>query len=147
MTTSVTKTSGTALSTAGTTAASSSGASDPFANVDLKSFIDLMIAELQNQDPLNPMDNSQILQELGQLRSIDSTDKLIDTLGSVLQGQNFASASSLIGKTINGLDDNAQQVSGTVDKVSVAGTDVKLHVGDATVSLKNVSDILPTASS
>ena len=34
---------------------------DAFSEVNLQDFIALLVAELQNQDPLNPMDNSEIL--------------------------------------------------------------------------------------
>jgi flagellar basal-body rod modification protein FlgD len=116
---------------------------DAFRDLDIKNFLDLMIAELQNQDPLNPMDNSQILEQLGQLRSIASSDKLSKTLDTVLQGQSFASASGLIGKKISGLADNGTEVDGTVDKATISDGEIRLHVGDAAVRLANVREILP----
>jgi flagellar basal-body rod modification protein FlgD len=103
---------------------------DAFRDLDIKNFLDLMIAELQNQDPLNPMDNSQILEQLGQLRSIASSDKLSKTLDTVLQGQSFASA-------------NGTEVDGTVDKATISDGEIRLHVGDAAVRLANVREILP----
>ena len=129
-----------------TSTAGANSSSDPLGNVDVSSFVKLMIAELQHQDPLNPMDNTQMMQEMGQLETIDSTQKLTTTLNSVLQGQSFATAASLIGKQINGLDDNSNPVTGTVDKVTVSNGDVKVQVGDSTLSLSNISDILPAAS-
>ena len=45
-----------------------------------------MITELQNQDPLNPMDNTQMLEQINQIRQIGATDKLTSTLDSVLLG-------------------------------------------------------------
>lgn len=129
-----------------TSGSSSSSNNDPLAGMNVSSFINLMIAELQNQDPLNPMDNSQMMQELGQLQTIESSQKLTTTLNSVLQGQSFSTAASLIGKNIDGLDDNSNPVTGTVGSVTVTGGDVKLQVGDATVSLDNVSQILPSTT-
>lgn len=116
---------------------------DAFQDIDLKGFLDLMIAELQNQDPVNPMDNAQIMEQLGQLRSIASTDKLSKTLDSMEQGQSFAAASSLIGKQIKGLDDGSNEVTGKVDKATVADGAIRVHVGDKSVSLSNVREIQP----
>ena len=56
------------------------------------------IAELQSQDPLNPTDNNQMLAQIAEMRQISASDKMTDTLGSLLLGQNLSNASSLIGK-------------------------------------------------
>ncbi len=106
----------------------SSGTTDAINNLDLGSFLTLMIKELQNQDPLNPMDNSQMLTQLSEIRQVGSTDKLTSTLNSVLLGQNISSATNLIGANITALSDDNQQVSGVVDKVSVTNGSPKLHV-------------------
>jgi len=112
-------------------------------DLELGDFLKLMIAELQNQDPLNPMDNSEMLQQISQIREIDASTRLTQTLDAVLLGQNLSSASNMIGKLVRGLADNGSFVIGTVDRVSIDGGAPKLHVGPTTVALKNVSDILP----
>jgi flagellar basal-body rod modification protein FlgD len=115
-------------SSTGTSSSSDSGTTDAINNLDLGSFLTLMIKELQNQDPLNPMDNSQMLTQLSEIRQVGSTDKLTSTLNSVLLGQNISSATNLIGANITALSDDNQQVSGVVDKVSIADGTPKLHV-------------------
>jgi flagellar basal-body rod modification protein FlgD len=124
------------------------GAND-LREVDMDQFLQLLIAEMQNQDPLNPMENSEILAQIGQIREISATNALSDTLGAVLTGQNLATASSLIGKDITALSDTQQEVKGTVDRVSVAaeGEDgksrvLKVHVGSHTVDLNNIREIV-----
>ena len=114
--------------------------------IDIDQFIKLMIAELQNQDPLNPMDNDKMLAQLSQMRQIGATDRMTTTLDSVLLGQNLTNASALIGKQIGGLDSHNERVTGVVDKVSIVGGAPQVHIGDKTISLKNVSDILPGAA-
>src|SRR3989304_422359 len=88
------------------------GASEAIEDIDLGSFLELMIAELQNQDPLNPLDNKDMLAQISQIREVGATDKLTKTLESVLLGQNIASATNLIGATIDGLSDDNQRVAG-----------------------------------
>lgn len=117
---------------------------DPLKAVDLDDFIQLMITELQNQDPLNPMDNSQILEQLSQIQSIESTKKLTTTLDAVLVGQSLSNASSLIGKQIKGLSDGGQEVAGKVDRVTVEKGTTKLFVGSQSVSLSNIREVLPS---
>jgi flagellar basal-body rod modification protein FlgD len=123
---------------------SSTGATnDALRGLDMDQFLKLMIAELQNQDPLNPMDNTQILEQIGQLRSIGATAQLTDTLGAVLMGQNVTTASSLIDRNVKALTDDGQTIEGKVNRVSIVDRTVKLHLGESTVALSNVSEILP----
>ena len=127
----------------GANASTSQGAENALRDVDLDDFLKLMITELRNQDPLNPMDNVQILQTVSQIREIGATAKLNETLDAVLLGQNLTNAASLIGKQIRALTSDGDSVSGRVDRVTIAGGDVSLHVGELAVPLNNVSEILP----
>ena len=109
--------------------------------LDIDDFLKLMISELQNQDPLNPLDNSQMLQQISQIREIGATDKLNSTLNSVLLGQNVVSATALMGKHVKALDDTGGQVAGQVDRITILGGIPKLHIGDKEVKLTNVSEV------
>jgi flagellar hook assembly protein FlgD len=113
---------------ASTSNTSSSSASNSINNLDVDAFLKLMIAELQHQDPLNPMDSSQMLDQISQMRQITSNDKLTSTLNSVLLGQNIASSTNLIGADITGVSDDNQKVSGKVASVSIDKGVPKLHV-------------------
>ncbi|HJN07151.1 MAG TPA: flagellar hook capping FlgD N-terminal domain-containing protein [Pirellulaceae bacterium] len=117
--------------------------------LNLDHFLKLMVTELQNQDPLDPMDNSEILAQISQIRSISATDQLSETLGSVLLGQNMATASGLIGKRINALSDGADPVDGVVDRVTVVvdennggSRSLRVHVGEHDVRLDNIREII-----
>lgn len=115
--------------TTGTSTATSSPPPRSTINdVDLDDFLKLMITELQNQDPLNPMENDELIQQIGQIRSVGATEKLSETLDSVLLGQSIASATNLIGAEIDGLSDDNQKVTGVVERVSVADGRPKLHL-------------------
>ncbi len=112
-------------------------------NVDINQFLQMMITELHNQDPLNPMQNSEIMQELGQMQQITASNKLTSTLDGIALGQSLSNATTLIGKQIDGLDDDGNPVSGVVQRVSVLNNTPKLYVGAQVVSLDNVQDVLP----
>jgi len=111
--------------------------------VKLDDFVSLLVTELQNQDPLEPMKNQEILQQISQIREIESNQRLTETLESVLLGQSVATASNLLERTIVGLSDDSQTVTGPVDRVSIEDGTVRLHLGEQTVALKNVAQILP----
>jgi flagellar basal-body rod modification protein FlgD len=118
---------------------------DALRGLDMKAFLDLMIKELQNQDPLNPMDNAQMLEQISQIRSIDATTKLTSTLDAVLLGQNLSSASGLIGKRILALTDDGRRILGNVDSVTIEDNVPKLRSGEEKIDLKNLLQILPAA--
>ncbi len=118
-------------------------------DVDIDQFLQLMITELQNQDPLNPLDNSELLAQISQIREISSTDQLSETLSAVTTGQNLSTASSLIGKRVQALTDDAQEINGVVDRVTVGGStddngqrELRIHVGQHQVKLDNVREIV-----
>lgn len=64
------------------------------------SFLTLLVAQLKNQDPTNPMDNSQLTSQLAQISTVSGIEKLNTTLGSISgqisSGQSLQ-ASALIG--------------------------------------------------
>jgi flagellar basal-body rod modification protein FlgD len=118
-------------------------------DVGVDQFLQLMIAELQNQDPLNPLDNSELVQQISQIREISATNQLSETLSAVLLGQNMTTASSLIGKRITALTDDIENVEGVVDRVSVTIDDndeatrvLRVHVGEHSIQLDNVREII-----
>jgi len=116
--------------------------------VNLDDFLGLLVTEMQNQDPMSPMDNSQLLTQISQIRSIGSTNQLTETLSTLATGQGLTMASGLIGKSVTALDDQAKEVTGIVDRVSVKTDDkdnskrtVKVHIGDTTVDINNIREI------
>ena len=115
---------------------------DPFSNLNTGDFLKLMITELQNQDPTAPEDTSQIMQELGQMQSIESTTQLTTSLNALSLGQGLTSASLLINQNIQGLDNNGDSVNGTVSSVVMNNGSPSLVVGNSTVQLSNVQQVL-----
>jgi flagellar basal-body rod modification protein FlgD len=130
----------------GSQSSTKSTSSDPYDSLNTEAFMKILVTEMSNQDPTQPMDSSQIVQQMSQIRSIQATSELTTTLQAVLLGQNVATASSLLGRSIAGLNDDGTQVSGVVSGVSVLDGQVKLYVGEDTVSLSNVEAIAADTS-
>ncbi|HEX4328756.1 MAG TPA: flagellar hook assembly protein FlgD [Burkholderiales bacterium] len=63
-------------------------------------FMNLLVAQLKNQDPLNPMDNSQMTAQLAQINTVQGIEQLNTTLQSLLGSYSDSTAmaaSSLVG--------------------------------------------------
>lgn len=115
-------------STTSTPSPSSTNAID---NIDMNTFLKLMITELQQQDPLNPMDNKDMLEQIAQIRAVGASDQLTTTLSSVLLGQNITSATNLIGADISAITDDGTSVNGVVNRIAIDKGVPKLHVSSA----------------
>jgi flagellar basal-body rod modification protein FlgD len=117
-------------------------------DLDLDEFLNLILTGLQNQDPLEPTDNAALMEQVSQLRSLSANDKLTNTLTSFSITQELTTASSLIGKKVDGLDDSGDAINGVVERVSIKIDEkdrnirqVKVHVDGKTVDIKNVREI------
>ena len=107
-------------------------------------FIRMMVTQLQNQDPLEPAKNQELLAQMSQIGQLQSANTLQDSLkGMVLQNQ-IGSASSLIGKTVQGLDSADEPVTGLVNSVKVGSDGVSLELDTGkTLLLSRVTQIAP----
>jgi flagellar basal-body rod modification protein FlgD len=117
-------------------------------DLDVNQFLQLMVSELTHQDPLNPMDNTQLVQQIGELRSIAASDQLTSTLQSMQTQQSLTTASSLIGKRVTALTTDSENITGTVSSVSVevdpennTKRTYKVKIGDQTIDLQNVREV------
>jgi flagellar basal-body rod modification protein FlgD len=117
---------------AGTSALSSSLTPNQLPNKSfaLKSedFIKMMITQLQNQDPLEPEKNDQLLAQMSQIGQLQASTDLQSSLKSLVLQNNVGTAGNLIGKTVHGLDDKGAPLSGIVNSVSVQDGAVGLEL-------------------
>lgn len=80
-----------------------------FSGLSSSDFTKLIFEELTNQDPLAPNDTNALIQQIANIRSIQSDMDLSDRLGSLVSQQEFTAASNTIGKLVSGItDDNAR---------------------------------------
>lgn len=111
------------------------------ASLTPQDFMNMLIAELQNQDPTEPMSTGELLTEIGQIGTVQTNQNLNTTLQSVLLGQNVATAGNLINQTVTGKDSQGNDVTGQVSSVSIVGGQTMLQIGNSTVPLSNLSAI------
>ncbi len=112
-------------------------------------FLQLLVLELQNQDPLEPVDNSQMIAQLAQFSSLEGMEKLnsnFELLTGNVDQLNFISAQGLIGKYVEGVNDAGEVAIGRVDSVYLDGSIVVLNVEGEIVPMSNVLSISDTAS-
>ncbi|MGC8668599.1 MAG: flagellar hook capping FlgD N-terminal domain-containing protein [Chthonomonadales bacterium] len=100
-------------------------------------FLNLLITELQNQDPLSPQDDKQFLAEMAQFSTVQG----VTQLGSSMEQ---LQAAALIGKTVDavaGTGSGQSAVSGVVQAVQFKQDGVHLSVNGRDVTLDQVVQI------
>ena len=114
---------------------------------ELKSedFIRMMITQLQNQDPMEPAKNDQLLAQMSQIGQLQASTTLQQSLKGLVMQNQIGSAGNLIGKTVQGLDDKNEQIKGIVNSVRVEGDDLFLELDSGKrLAMGRVTSIAPT---
>ena len=102
-------------------------------------FLILLIAELQNQDPLSPMDTDAFFGQLSQMQLVSETRAL-------RQSQQFSQAIALIGHDVQWQDPvNGSYSWGAVDGVIAEGSDPVILVGNVALKLEQILAIREVA--
>ena len=88
-------------------------------------FLQLLVAQLQNQDPINPMDSKEFASQLAQFNSVEQLINLNDGVQALAQSQQLSSsgltntmAASLTGKTVRALSDKVAVEAGEPSEVN-----------------------------
>jgi flagellar basal-body rod modification protein FlgD len=89
-----------------------------FEGLNSDDFFKLLIAQLSNQDPLEPTSNQELLNQISSIRDIQASTSLTRTLDNLANRQGFGSAAALIGQYVSGTqtaaDGTTAAVSGQV---------------------------------
>lgn len=107
-------------------------------------FLKLLVAQLTNQDPLDPTSNQELFQQIASIREIELSTTLTDSLRTLTGQQRFSSASSLIGQYVTSLPDaNGLEDRGVVVGVrfAVDGRPILLLGSGAELQLDRLSTI------
>ena len=85
-------------------------------NVDYQSFLKLLVAEMKNQDPTEPMDSTQYVAQLAAFSQVEQSIQVNSKLTQILQSTAVTQADSLLGRTITSADG---ETSGVVTQVKL----------------------------
>jgi flagellar basal-body rod modification protein FlgD len=118
-------------------------------HVSQDAFLRLLVAQLQNQDPLEPAQNTEFIAQLAQFQSLEGQLKSNDTLSRIasvqesqLALQGLAQAATLIGADVEWTDPyDGARYHGVIDRISVDDGITVAHIGDARVPLGMLTSV------
>jgi flagellar basal-body rod modification protein FlgD len=100
--------------------------------VDQNTFLQLLIAQMRNQDPTNPMDSSQMMGQFAQMSQVEQAVQTNSKLDALLSSQALSQADSLIGRTVKFTSDDGTTVSGKIKSVSINKDGAVANLEDGT---------------
>ena len=127
----------------GASSTTSNPSASGFSAMNSDDFTKIIFTELSKQDPLQPNDSSQLLQQISMIRSIQADIDLTDKIKGIATQNEFAAAANLIGKKVSGVSETGARVEDSVLSVSrtKAGPVLTLSTGDR-VAMSNVDQIV-----
>ncbi len=102
-------------------------------DLDRMAFLNLLVTQLQNQDPLEPMDNTDTIAQLAQFSALEQMQNLntsFEGFTETMGRANFVSASSLLGRLVSGVTDEGEPITGEVTRVLMSEGKPYVHVGE-----------------
>jgi flagellar basal-body rod modification protein FlgD len=85
-------------------------------------FLKLLMAQLQNQDPMKPMDDTQMIAQMAQFSALEASQQLNATIQSSNNMQTVFQAGALIGKYIQANQADGSSTTGAVTSVGFTTT-------------------------
>ena len=105
----------------------------------MQQFMNLLVTQLQNQDPTNPMSDSDFFAQMAQLGNVQGMDNL-------QQASQLQEGQGMLGKTVTATDNTGNEISGVVTQMTMASGTVSPSVTDAAgnvsqIGLSNIQSV------
>lgn len=113
--------------------------------LDSDAFLQLLVAQLKYQNPMEPTDGTQFLQQTAQFTQVETLQTLADTQQQLMNLTQFSLAVGLTGKTVSAIDANGASVTGEVGGVRFTVDGPELEIGDRWLPIASVVEVEPAS--
>lgn len=124
----------------GAGAAALTGASE-LDQLGSEAFMKLMIAQLRYQDPMNPADSTEMLQQTAMFSQVEALGSINESQQELIGFNQGAMATGLVGQHVTGLDADGAEVTGTVTSVRFTADGPVLDTGHGDIALVDVTQV------
>ncbi len=107
---------------------------------DSSAFMQMLLAQLTHQNPMEPMNDSEMMGQMTQLNSLQQLQGIQTFLQEMVQVNQTGYAASLIGKQVSG-QQAGKTITGKVDSVTINNGALEIHVGNTTFNLDQLTEI------
>jgi flagellar basal-body rod modification protein FlgD len=110
-------------------ATTTQAASGKNAEMGKDQFLKLFVAQLQHQDPMNPMQDSDFMGQMASFSTLEQVSNMANENARIAQSLTTTSAVNLIGRDITWVDEDDVSHTGKVEKVATVDGKPSLTVG------------------
>ncbi len=105
-------------------------------------FLKLLVAQLQAQDPLDPVKNEDFVAQLAQFSTLEGIERLNTSFSDLLKLNQITQGSNLIGRTVDYQDSTTGELAqGTVEGFNLNDGRLQLLANGIEIPLDNVRTI------
>jgi flagellar basal-body rod modification protein FlgD len=115
----------------------------PTRTLNQDDFLKLVLAQLTNQDPLNPQKDTEFIAQMTQFSALEQSKSMQQDIAKLQTDQQFLQANSMLGRVVTLQDDQGNLVNGIVTAIDVQAGTPQLVVNNQDYDLSTVLSIAP----
>ena len=104
-------------------------------------FLKLLVTQMQNQDPMKPVSDTEFIAQMAQFSSLEQTKTMSADIAKLRQGNDFLQATNLLGKEVRLNLGDMEFTKGIVTDLNVKDGEARIIVGDKTYTLDQVNSV------
>lgn len=125
--------------------ASASQSATGVGRLDSDAFLQLLVAQMRYQNPMEPTDGTAMLQQTAQFTTVETLQSISELQGQLARMQQVSLAVDVVGKEVTAFDADGSALTGTVDGVRFTADGAMLQIEGIEVLMENVVSVTDAA--
>ena len=109
--------------------------------LDSDAFLQLLVAQMRYQNPMEPTDGTAMLQQTAQFTTVETLQSISELQGQLARMQQVSLAVDVVGKEVTAFDVDGSALTGTVDGVRFTADGAMLQIEGTEVLMENVVSV------
>ncbi len=105
-------------------------------------FMELLVTQLRNQDPLEPVNQQDFLGQLAQFSSLEGIERLNLNFAESLKFQQLSQGGAIVGSRVEYTNAQGETKTGLVDSARVLNGELRFQMGDDIVGLSDLTGVI-----
>ncbi len=128
----------------GTSATSTTAAPQPGGALGKDAFMQLLVAQMRFQNPMNPVDGQQYMAQLAQFAQVEKLEAISKAQSDASAWQKTIAGQAMLGRTVTGKGPAGEEITGTVTSVTLTSAGPRLELtGGGSLGVEDVSVVSP----